>query len=304
MLFMIKRLLSLLLLFSLLSACRSSVATPLPGDGLLIAASTTILADLTRNVIGSRGQVFSLLPPGADPHEYQASPSDVQRITRSSLLIMNGLGYEAFLQPLLENAGGERAIVIASAGLEPRSSGSPSGGAAPDPHMWLDPSRVTGYIENICDGLTRLDPLGAATYRQNADAYIIQLNQLDAWISEQVNTIPVDRRLLVTNHESMGYFAAHYGFTVVTTVLPGLSTEARTSARQLAAVIDQVKAVHAPAIFVGQLENTDLADQIAGETGAVVVNDLYLESLTQGPPAPTYIDMMKHNVQRIVTALQ
>ncbi len=293
-------LLPLLLGLVALSACRTEPAPPSPE----ILASNTVLADLARHVTGDPAAVASLLPPGADPHEYQAAPADVQKVAHSRVLIVNGLEYERFIQPLLEGAGGERLTLTASAGLEPRQYTEASGASLPDPHMWLDPQRVIGYVENIRLGLASAYPQNAETYRKNAQAYTAELRALDAWIREQVGTIPPERRLLVTNHASMGYFADRYGFTVVTRILPGLSTESGASARDVAAAIDQIKAAGAPAVFVGKLENPKLAEQIAAETGAVVVDDLYLESLSEGPPAATYIDMMHHNVERMVQALR
>jgi ABC-type Zn uptake system ZnuABC Zn-binding protein ZnuA len=243
--------------------------------------------------------VDSLLPVGADPHAYQAAPSDVAKIAESNLLILNGLEYEHFIEPLLENAGGEKLMIEATAGLSPREDAG-----SVDPHMWLDPNLVVTYVENIRDGLIQIDAGGAKIYTANADAYIAQLKELNQWIVEQVNTIPVERRLLVTNHEAVGYFAERYGFEVVGAVIPSMSTDAGTSAKGLAALIEQVKTTGAPAIFLGEVENSDLANQIASETNVKVVDDLYFESLTDGAPAATYIDMMKHNVMRIVDALK
>jgi ABC-type Zn uptake system ZnuABC Zn-binding protein ZnuA len=285
-----------------LTSCRPASISSV--DGLNILASTSFLADIARNVAGDRAQVNFLIPAGADPHEYQPAPSDVARIAESTVLILNGLDYEGFIQPLLDNAGGERLIITASTGLQPRPLEEAPGVGSTDPHMWLDPNRVIRYVENIRDGLTRADAQGAEVYKANAEAYIVQLRELDAWIVGQVNTIPAEHRLLVTNHEAVGYFADRYGFIVVATVIPAMSTDAGTSARELAAVIDQIKAGGAPAIFLGEVENPDLANQIAAETGVMVVDDLYLESLSDGAPAGTYIDMMKHNVTRIVGALK
>ena len=268
-----------------------------------VLASTSFLADIAQNVAGTRLKVDSLLPLGVDPHAYQAAPADVAKIAGSKVLILNGVEYERFIQPLLDNAGGQRLIVTASNGLTLRNMNE-SGAQVGDPHLWLDPNLVIKYVENIRDGLIQADPGGAATYKANAEAYIAQLKDLDAWIVEQVNTIPAARRLLVTNHEALGYFADRYGFTIVGTVIPSLSTEAGTSAQGLAQVIDQVKASGAPAIFLSEVENPNLADQIASETGVKVVNDLYLETLTAGPPAATYLEMMKYNVTRIVDALK
>ena len=283
-----------------LTSCRS---TPQAVDNTFsIIASTTILADITQNVTGDHAQVKSLLPYGADPHAYQAAPADIAKIAESDVMILNGLEYEHFIEPLLENAGGEQIVIYASDDIPPKEDVEGEHGV--DPHMWLDPNLVIMYVENIRDGLIQADPDGTETYTDNASAYIAQLKDLDAWIQEQVNTIPPEKRLLVTNHEALGYFADRYGFEVVDTIIPSLSSEAGTSARELAKVIDQVRAANVPAIFLGETENTDLANQIAEETGVDVVDDLYVESLTDGSPAGTYIEMMKHNVMRIVDTLK
>ncbi len=283
-----------------LTGCGSA---PKSSDGRLKAlTSTTFLADITRNIAGDRISVDSLLPVGADPHAYQAAPSDVAKIAESDLLILNGLEYEHFIEPLLENAGGERLIIEATAGLSPRKDAGSEHGI--DPHMWLDPNLVMTYVENIRDGLIQIDVEGTQIYKANADAYIARLKDLDKWIVAQVNTIPAERRLLVTNHEAVGYFAERYGFEVAGAVIPSLSTDAGTSAKELAALIEVIKTSGAPAIFLGEVENPDLANQIAAETDVKVVDNLHLESLTVGAPAATYIDMMKHNVNQIVEALK
>lgn len=275
-------------------------------NAVIVLASTSILADIAQNVAGDRLTVDTLLPIGSDPHAYQAAPSDVAKISESKLLIINGIGYERFIESLLENAGGERVIVTTTAGLTPNQMEDEenAGQMVGDPHMWLDPNLVITYVENIRDGLIEVDAEGAETYKANADAYIAQLKDLDKWIVEQVNTIPAERRLLVTNHEATGYFAKRYGFEIVGAVIPNLSTDAGTSAKEMSALIEQIKASGAPAIFLGAVENTDLANQIADETGVKVINDLYLESLTDGAPSATYIDMMKHNVTSIVDGLK
>ena len=429
-----------------LTGCGSA---PQSGDeGLSVLASTSFLADIAQNVAGDRLTVKSLLPIGADPHAYQAAPSDVSKIAESDILILNGVEYEHFIEPLLENAGGERLVIEAAAGLTPHQMDEHSGSHADlacqqisgktldiqagseadaavelstseehsherdiynvqlnpqadgsfagylfydvdeeadyvftassgtitvkslgnialqseesfemdcagmtngivyplfagryiveltgseldvvsfsagsvhaeetatddshaheagDPHMWLDPNLVITYVENIRDGLTQADPAGADVYKSNAEAYIAQLQELDTFIKEQVETIPAERRLLVTNHEALGYFAERYGFEVVDTILPSFSSEASASAQEIAAAVDAVKNSGAPAIFLGEVENADLADQIASETGVMVVDSLYFESLTDGDPAPTYIAMMTHNVTQIVGALK
>jgi ABC-type Zn uptake system ZnuABC Zn-binding protein ZnuA len=246
--------------------------------------------------------VDSLLPVGTDPHSYQPVPQDAAKINKSQVLIINGADYEHFLETLLENAGGERQVIEASAGLKLRKEREGKHGV--DPHLWLDPDNVVVYVENIRAGLTHFDPDGSAIYQSNADAYVAQLQELDKWINEQVAQIPLERRLLVTNHEALGYFAERYGFKVVGTVIESFSSDASPSARQMAALVDQIKSSGAPAIFLDASDNPALAQQIAAETDVTVVTDLHLESLTDGAPAATYIDMMRHNVTQIVIALR
>ncbi|MDP1544430.1 MAG: metal ABC transporter substrate-binding protein, partial [Anaerolineales bacterium] len=270
-------------------------------NALSVLASTSFLADIAQNVAGERAEVKSLLPIGADAHAYQPAPSDVAKIAASNVLILNGIEYERFMESLIENAGGERLVIVASDGLEAREmeehadeaeAGKGDVHEAGDPHMWLDPNLVITYVENIRDGLIEADPEGVEIYTSNAEAYIAELRELDAWIVEQVSTIPAKRRLLVTNHESLGYFAERYGFEVVDTILPSFSSEASASAQEIVSAVKSIKSSGAPAIFLGEVENAKLANQIAGETGVMVVDDLYFESLTNGAPAATYIDMM------------
>jgi ABC-type Zn uptake system ZnuABC Zn-binding protein ZnuA len=284
----------------LLTSCGSDQISK--DNTLRVLASTTILADITRNIAGDRAQVESLLPIGADPHSYQAAPADVAKISESDLLVLNGLEYEQFIETLLQNARGEKMIVEATAGLSPRKDAGNEHGV--DPHMWLDPNLVISYVENIRDGLIQIDPDGAEIYKANADTYIAQLKDLDGWIVEQVNTIPSERRLLVTNHEAVGYFAERYGFEVAGSVIPSFSSNAAPSAQEMASLIDEIKKLNAPAIFLDTADNNTLAEQIADETGGIIVNDLHLESLTESAPAATYIDMMKYNVSKIVEALK
>lgn len=300
------------IIFLTLLALIFTGCSPASGSGMAdsaILTSTTFLADITRNIAGDHPTVESLLPIGTDPHSYQPTPRDTAKIADSKLLIINGAEYEHFLEALLENAGGERTVIEASAGILPERNDSAVEGQATDangvdPHMWLDPNNVILYVENIRKGLTEYDPDGAAIYQSNADAYIVELKDLDAWIVEQVSQIPQERRLLVTNHEALGYFAEQYGFTIAGTVIESFSSGASPSAGQLAGLIDQINSSGAPAIFLDAADNDTLAKQIADETGVRVVTDLHLESLTDGAPAGTYIEMMKYNVTLIVEALK
>ncbi len=286
----------------LLSACQAAAPTVSQSSGVpSVLASNTILADIAQNVAGDRLKVDSLIPLGVDPHEYQPSPQAAVRIARSQVLIINGANYEAWLQKTLDSLGGTRLTIVASSGLVPRSD--PSGATSTgDPHFWMDPTNVIQYVENIRDGLSQVDPEGKAVYDSNAAEYIDQLKYLDQWITQMVAKLPPEKRMLVTNHESLGYFAARYGFTVVGAIIPSLSSDAAPSAQELARLVEQIHQTHAPAIFLDTGANSNLADQIAAEAGIRVVTDLYVETLSApGSPAATYIKMMQYDVQLIVT---
>ncbi len=278
-------------------APRPDATGSVPGRPPKVLATTTFLADIAQNVAGNRLVVNSLLPPTANPHEFQPTPKDAITIAQSQVLVVNGLGYEPWLQNLLGTSGIALDTITASDGLQPARGG--------DPHMWMNPLNVVHYAENIRDGLSKADPAGAAEYSANAAAYISSLNQLDAWIKQQVAGLPPDRRLLVTNHDELGYFADAYGFKVLGAVIPSVTSDSAPSAQEMAQLIQTVQSSGAPAIFLDVNENQNLARQIASETGTKVVTDLYVETLSaKDGPAPTYIGMMKYDVTTIVNALQ
>jgi ABC-type Zn uptake system ZnuABC Zn-binding protein ZnuA len=286
---------SAVLFTSLLVAGCASATPPSPQTPRVMAAET-FLADIAQNVAGDRFVVESLIAPGVDPHEFQLTPQDAIRLSNTPLLIVNGLGYESWLQRSIAVADNVR-LVDASAGLTPGPQG--------DPHLWTDPRNVVQYVENIRDAFTAMDPAGSAVYAANADAYIQELNALDQWIHSQVQQIPPSRRVLVTNHQALEAFARAYGFETAGVVIPGATSEAAPSAQQLAALIETIRSRNVPAIFLDISENQKLARQIATESGAQVITGLYVETLSPaGGPAPTYIDMLKHNVGLIVGALK
>jgi len=181
---------AVILVSILLASCAPSQSiSPAPQAGRpRVLASTSFLADIAQNVAGNRFVVEPLLPLGVDPHAYQPKPADAARVAASTVLILNGADYEQFIQPLLENVGGDRLVVEASAGLTPRLSSADDEHTAGDPHFWLDPSLVITYVENIRNGFIAADPEGAEIYTANADAYIMQLQELDTWIQSQVDT--------------------------------------------------------------------------------------------------------------------
>jgi ABC-type Zn uptake system ZnuABC Zn-binding protein ZnuA len=308
---------SILIIFiSLISACVSPVKQiDTGGTNMKVLAVESILADISQNVAGKRIKVDSLIPQGIDPHEFEPAPADIAKIAGRTIIVVNGGGLEPWLDRTLSAAGGQQKIILASAGLASRkpSESEENESTKPgveesdeglDPHFWLDPNLVITYVQNIRDGLIAADPYGKDEYTRNAEEYISQLKELDGWINDQVSLIPAERRLLVTNHESIGYYADRYGFKIIGTIVPSFSSLAAPSAQQIAQLIDLIQANHVKAIFLETGSNQMLAEQIANETGAKVINDLYTHSLSSSTgPAPTYIDMMRFDTQTIVNAL-
>ncbi len=263
-----------------------------PGTAAVLA-DTSFLADIVQNVAGERFAVSSIIPEGVDPHSFEPTPRDAARIAGADAVVINSPGLEPAVDDLIAGAGGGPLVIDASAGILGREA---------DPHLWLDPVSVLAYVDNIERGLAALDPEGAAGFKARAEAYRRELTALDAWIREEVATIPPERRLLVTDHESLGRFATRYGFTVVGTVSPGQGTAGAPSAESLAALVQAIEISGAPAIFLETGSQAGLAEQVARETGVEVVTDLYTHSL--GEQAWNYLEMMRWNVRRVVEVLR
>jgi len=280
----------------LLNACAPQTSGEITGEGVpSVVAVNAALADMTRNIAGERVGIEVLIPPVADPHTFQPAPQDVAKIANSQLLIANGAGLEEWLQEMIDNAGGERIVV--EAGQDLAEQGDRPG----DPHYWLDPNYAIHYAQQIRDGLIELDPDGEAVYKRNTDEYIDKLEELDVWIRDQAGTISPEQRMLVTNHESFGYFADRYGFTIAGTIVPSVSTGSSPSAQQLVALVEEIKASKIRAIFLEAGSNPVLAEQLSREAGIAVIVDLRTQPLS---PQESYIEMMKYNTRAIVEALR
>ncbi len=276
----------------------------------LVLAVESFLSDITLQISGDRMDVRPLIPVGVEPHSFEPTPRELALLTDAALVICSGSGLEAFLGKVFPS--GSPRVVEASAGLAGRSAreGEAVEGTAgdtpgaTDPHFYLDPLMVIRYTENIRDALIRLDPAGRAVYSANAEAYAEKLRELDRRISAEVARIPPAARMLVTNHESLGYFADRYGFRVVGTIIPSVSTEAAPTARQVARLVERLRSLRARAVFLETGANPQLARQVASEAGVAVVTELYTHSLSApGGPAASYLAMMEYNAAAIVKAL-
>jgi zinc/manganese transport system substrate-binding protein len=274
------------------------LATPLRAeDRLDVVASFSILADVVKNVGGDKVNVVSLVGPNGDVHVYTPAPSDAKKNVEAKVLFINGLGLEGWLPRLVQSAGSKARIVTVSDGVAPMQLGS-----AADPHAWQSVPNVKVYVTNIRDALSSADPADDAVYRANADRYLKELDALDAEVRAAIAKIPPDRRKVITTHDAFGYFATAYGIAFLAPV--GVSTETEPSARDIAALIRQIRMEKTPAVFLENLSDERLIRRIAGETGAKVGGTLYSDSLTdEKGPAPTYIDLMRHNIKALTSAL-
>ncbi len=304
---------ALLILLPLLTACGSSgrsAAPPARPGEITVAATTTVVGDVVGQIGGEGLRVVVLLPVGSDPHSFEPTPQDVAAVSEARLVFANGLGLEAFLEPLIESAGAADRVVSVSAGIQPRKLGGSGGETAAggtkedDPHVWLNPENVLQWVDVIEAALSEVDPPRADDYAANAERYRQSLTELDQWVAEQVNTIPPERRVLVTDHDELGYFADRYGFELMGTVMPGFSTLAEPSAQDLAALEEAIRQHSLPAIFVGTTVNPALVKRITDDTGIKLVS-LYIGSLSEpGGPAATYLDLMRYDTTAIVDGLR
>ena len=262
-----------------------------------IVASFSIIGDFVRNVGGERVSVTTLVGPDGDAHVYTPAPADAKKIADARLVIINGLGLEGWLPRLVQSAGSKATIVTASSGIAPRKLGSDA-----DPHAWQSVVNAKNYVTNIRGALGAADPANAAVYRTNAEVYLAQLDGLDREVREAVAQIPQQRRKVISTHNAFGYFADAYGIEFIAPL--GVSTESEASARDIARIITQIRSGKIPAVFLENISDPRLIRRISAETGAKVGGTLYSDSLTgEKGDAPTYIDMVRHNIKALTSAL-
>jgi zinc/manganese transport system substrate-binding protein len=281
-------------------------------DKLNIVASFSILRDWVAIVGGDRVEASALVGPGGDAHVYAPTPRDAKIVGAASLIVVNGLGFEGWMDRLVQASATRAPVIVASAGVMPQPPLLPGEGredrfrnraAGIDPHAWQSVRNAEIYVSNIRDGLMRADPQGRGTYEANAAAYIQELARLDADIRRAAATIAPARRKVITTHDAFGYFAADYGIAFV--AAQGMSTEAEASARDIARIIRAIREQNIPALFFENAVDPRLVRRIAAETGARIGGTLFADALTvTAGPAATYVNMMRHNVHEIVEALR
>jgi len=295
------RLLRVTLTMSMLFACVLAQGPARADTRIKVVASFTILADFIRNVGGDRVDVVALVGPNADAHVYTPSPGDAKTVAVARLVVVNGLGFEGWLPRLVKSSGGTARIAVATEGIDPLKE-PPGGHHSVDPHAWQSVPNAKIYVENIRRALTGIDPASAETYRANAARYLVQLDALDRDVRAMVAQIPEARRKVISTHGAFGYFAAAYGVAFIAP--QGVSTDTEPSARDLATIIGQIRKEEIPAVFLENISDPRLIRRVAAETGAKIGGTLYSDSLTdEKGEAPTYIDMVRHNIKTLKDAL-
>lgn len=289
-----------LFVLGLLAASLSPAAAQQPQ--LKVVASFSILGDFVKNVGGDRVAVTTLVGPNGDAHVYAPTPADAKTLADAKLVFTNGLGFEGWMARLVKSAGGQAVQVVATKGVTPRKSAEADHGHDADPHAWQSVANAKIYVANIRDALASADPGNAETYKANAASYLGRLEALEREVREAVARLAPDRRRVISTHDAFGYFAAAYGIAFIAP--QGVSTESEVSARDLAAIIRQIRTQKIPAVFFENISDPRLMQRISAETGARIGGTLYSDALTgEKGDAPTYVDMIRHNIKVLSTAL-
>jgi zinc/manganese transport system substrate-binding protein len=292
---------ALLLLASIFGLPASADAA----DKIKAVASFSILGDMVKQVGGDRIELATLVGPDGDAHVFEPTPSDAKTLAGAQILFMNGLGFEGWMERLEKSSGFKGKVVVASEGVKPRTMTEEEDGKAEeitDPHAWQSLANGKLYIANIRNGLIAVDPDGKAIYEANAAKYLDEIGAEDEAVKAALAKLPEDRRKIITSHDAFGYFGAAYGLKVIAP--EGVSTEAEASAKDVAKIIRQIRAEHIPAVFMENITDHRLLDQIARETGAKIGGTLYTDALSPPDgPAPTYLDMFRNNVGVLTAAL-
>ena len=302
----LRRLTRLILLGALLTTSLTGLAQPLP-----VVASFSLLGDLVARVGGERVRVSTLVGPGSDAHVFQPTPADARRLAQARLVLVNGLGFEGWIERLIKSSGYKGPVVVASLGVSTleREPGAPDRQAHKyahghaDPHAWQDVRNTLIYVDNIAQGLGRVDPEGQPTYARNAAKLKAELAALDTDLRQAFAALPSERRKVVSSHDAFAYFSRAYGIRFIAPA--GLNNEAEPSAAELARIIQLVRREKVPAVFMENISDPRLAERIRAESGARIGGTLYSDALSPaGGPADTYARMMRHNAEALLKALR
>lgn len=271
-----------------------------------VVVTTSVLGDVVANLVGEEGRVEVLMPVGADPHSFQVSAGQAASLRRATLVVVNGLGLEEGMGDAIDAAAAEGAVVVEAASfVEPLPLGEGGDHGSLDPHIWGDPRRMADVVSGLGEALAGADPACPERWREAAARYRAEVLVVDAEIEALLESVPPERRKLVTNHHSLGYFADRYGFEVLGAIIPGGDTLAAPSPADLAALVEVLEREGVAAIFAETTRPSDLAASLAAEAGEwVSVVALYTGSLGEaGSGAETYLAMQRTNAELIAASL-
>ncbi len=297
---------------AIFAAVASSALAQDSGPGskkLAVASLSTVLSDLGRQVGGDRVEVVEILKPGDDPHLFEPGPGDVKAISKADIVLANGLGFEGYLEKLRAGVGQGPAFLVAGDAVKPlllahdhdHHDHDHSHGDGADPHWWHSISNAKIAVRQIREAFIKADPAGEPAYQANAKAFMAALDRLEQDCKLEVAKLPQTKRVLVTSHEALGYFANDYGFTILP--VQGISTSDQPSSQKIKELIGKVKSLGVKAIFAENIENPKVLEELTRETGAKIGGVLYADGLGEGE-AGTYEGMYRHNVTTIVGALE
>ena len=282
-------------------------ATTVTAQPLKVVASFSIMGDLALEVGGDRIELHTLVGPDSDAHVYQPTPADAKTIAQANLVIVNGLGFEGWIDRLVKSSGYRGTVLVASNGIRTlkRTEGDHDHGGHQhdvDPHAWQDLANAQRYVDNIAQALAKADPAGQQVYLTNAAQYKQAIATLDGELKNAFNAIAKEKRKVVTTHDAFGYFSRAYGIAFISPV--GVNTDAEASAADIGRIIKQIRREKIPAVFMENISDPRLLERIRQESGARIGGVLYSDSLSKADgPAATYLAMMRHNAKTLASAL-
>ncbi len=288
------------IVFVMISGCGSK-DNKTSSSKIKTVSSITIISDIVKNIGGDKVESISVCGVGIDPHTYKPKPNDPRTISLSDIVFINGFALEHWIEEMVRNAGGNKKVVTVTEGLTPMTD--EKGFGDPDPHAWFDVKNAKQYSENIAKALIEHDKANEPYYKANLVTYLRKLDSLDAWIKTEIETIPKEKRVLITSHDAFRYFGKAYGLEVKG--LQGISTEAKAQTEDVKKLVDLIKERKLNSVFIETSVNPKLLEEISKETGATIGGILYSDSVgDEGTFEGTYIGAVTHNVNTVVKALR
>ena len=274
---------------------------PLSGKAeqpLKIVASFSIIGDMVKQIAGNDADLKTLVGANGDAHEYEPTAADAKTIAQADIVFINGLGLEGWIERLIKSSGYKGKVITLTAGITPLKKGTHE-----DPHAWQDIENAKIYVRNISATLQTANPTQSKKYKENTDAYINKLTEVDGWVKQKISKIPPEKRKVISMHDAFQYFARQYGIEFIAPL--GNSTESDVSAADMARIIDAVRKRHITAIFLENMTDSRLIKQLESDAKAHIGGTLYSDALSEPDgPAADYIGLFRHNVAALTAAMQ